>query len=103
MMFPFAWIQSANAAGIIAQALPILAIGAIFYFLVIAPANKQRGKTQTMLDALKKGDRVITTGGIHGTIQGVEGEIVQLKIAENVKIKLLRSAVASLSGGDSAE
>ena len=97
MIMTLALLQSSGAAALIAQALPIVAIGAIFYFLVIAPANKQRRKTETMLGALKKGDRVVTTGGIYGTIQGLEGDLIHLKIAENVKIKLLRSAVASIS------
>jgi len=98
-----ALLQSPGAAATIAQVLPIVAIGAIFYFLVIAPASKQRKKTQSMLDSLKKGDRVITTGGIYGTIQGIEADVVQLKIADNVKIRLLRSAVASVLGGESSE
>ena len=76
--------------------LPIAAIFLVFYFLVIAPANKQRRKTQEMLTSLKKGDRVLTSGGIYGTIQGVEADVVYLKIAENVKVKVARSAIASV-------
>lgn len=85
----------------VAQFLPIVAIGLVFYFLVIAPANKQRKKTQEMLSALKKGDRVITSGGIYGTIQGVEAEHVYLKIAENVKVKVARSAISGIAAGES--
>jgi len=88
--------QSSGAAVWLANLLPIAVIVAIFYFLVIAPANKQRKKTQEMLDALKKGDKVVTTGGIHGVVQGIENEIVYLKIADNVKIRILRSAIAAL-------
>lgn len=76
--------------------LPIAAIFLVFYFLVIAPANKQRRKTQEMLTSLKKGDRVLTSGGIYGTIQGVEPDVVYLKIAENVKVKVSRSAITSV-------
>jgi preprotein translocase subunit YajC len=76
--------------------LPIAAIFLVFYFLVIAPANKQRRKTQEMLTSLKKGDRVLTSGGIYGTIQGVEPDVVYLRIAENVKVKVSRSAIASV-------
>jgi len=94
---------SSGSAALIANVLPILAIGLVFYFIVIAPANKQRKKTQEMLSSLKKGDRVLTTGGIYGTIQGVEPEVVYLKIAENVKIKLSRSAVAGVVAGDGEE
>ena len=94
---------SGGSAALIANVLPILAIGLVFYFIVIAPANKQRRKTQEMLSSLKKGDRVVTTGGIYGTIQGVEAEVIYLKIAENVKIKLQRSAVAGVTAGDLEE
>ena len=92
---------SAGTGALIAQVLPILAIGLVFYFIVIAPANKQRKKTQEMLSLLKKGDRVVTSGGIYGTIQGVEADVVYLKIAENVKVKVSRSAVTGVVSGDS--
>jgi preprotein translocase subunit YajC len=92
---------SAGSGALIAQVLPILAIGLVFYFIVIAPANKQRKKTQQMLSSLKKGDRVVTSGGIYGTIQGVEAEVVYLKIAENVKVKVSRSAITGVITGES--
>ena len=96
-MNAIALLQSSGGAGAaLFQFLPIIAIGAVFYFLVIGPANKQRKKTQEMLSALKKGDRVLTTGGIYGTIQGVEAEVVYLKIAENVKVKVARSAISGV-------
>jgi len=94
---------SGGAAGLLIQVLPIAAIFLVFYFLVIAPANKQRRKTAEMLTALKKGDRVLTSGGIYGTIQGVEAEVVYLKIAENVKVKVARSAITGIITGDAAE
>jgi preprotein translocase subunit YajC len=93
--------SSGGATAAFVQFLPIIAIGLVFYFLVIGPANKQRKKTQEMLSALKKGDRVLTTGGIYGTIQGVEPEAVYLKIADNVKVKLARSAVSAIVSGES--
>ena len=93
--------SSAGTGALIAQILPILAIGAVFYFIVIMPANKQRKKTQEMLSSLKKGDRVVTSGGIYGTIQGVEPDVVYLKIAENVKVKVSRSAVTGVLTGES--
>jgi preprotein translocase subunit YajC len=96
-------LQSAGMTGLVMQVLPIAAIGAIFYFLVIAPASKQRRKTQAMLAALKKGDRVVTSGGLYGTIQGVEGDVVALKIADNVKVRLARSAVTGVLTGESSE
>jgi preprotein translocase subunit YajC len=92
--------SSGGATAAIANFLPIIAIGLVFYFMVIGPANKQRKKQQEMLSALKKGDRVITSGGIYGTIQGVEPEAVYLKIAENVKVKVSRSAISGVVTGE---
>ena len=83
--------------------LPIAAIFLVFYFLVIAPANKQKRKTQEMLNSLKKGDRVVTSGGIYGTVQGVEPEVVYLKIADNVKVKVARSAITGVVAGESEQ
>ncbi|MGZ8709610.1 MAG: preprotein translocase subunit YajC [Thermoanaerobaculia bacterium] len=97
-----ALLQSGDATtALIANLLPILAIGLVFYFIVIAPANKQRKKTQQMLSSLKKGDRVLTTSGIYGTVQGVEERVVYLKVAENVKLKVARTAVAEILTGES--
>ncbi len=69
----------------------------IFYFVLLAPMRKQQKKTKEMLSALKKGDRVVTSGGIHGTVAQVEDQIVWLKIADPVKVKINRSAITSLS------
>ena len=78
--------------------IPMAVIIGIFYFLVIAPANKQRKKTEAMLGALQKGDLVVTAGGIHGTIHSVDVETVILKISDNVKIKVSRASIAGLAG-----
>lgn len=100
-MNAIALLQTSSGASLVVQFAPIVGIGLVFYFLVIAPANKQRKKTQEMLSSLKKGDRVITTGGIYGTVQGVEADAVYLKIAENVKVKVTRSAVSGIVSEDS--
>ena len=96
-------LQAGGTGAFLVQILPIAAIFLVFYFIVIAPANKQRRKTQEMLSALKKGDRVITQGGIYGTVQGVEAEVVYVKIAENVKVKMSRSAVTSVVSQETSE
>lgn len=96
MNLPILLLQSAGVGATIVNFLPIAAIILIFYFMVIAPASKQRKKTEAMLAALKKGDRVLTTGGIYGQVQGVENDVVWLKIAENVKIKVAKSAIGAL-------
>jgi preprotein translocase subunit YajC len=102
-MNTIALLQAGGTSGLLANFLgvvPILAIALVFYFLVIAPANRQRKKTEQMLSSLKKGDRIVTSGGIYGTIQGVEADVVYLKIAENVKVKVARSAIASIQAGE---
>ena len=66
----------------------------IFYFLMIMPAQRRQKKVAEMLKNLKTGDKVITNGGIYGTIVGLEDESVQLRIAEQVKVKISRSAIA---------
>jgi preprotein translocase subunit YajC len=92
--------KDAGSMGFILNLLPIAAIFLVFYFLVIAPASKQRRKTQDMLSTLKKGDRIVTSGGIYGTIQGVEADVVYLKIAENVKVRVARSAITGVVSGE---
>jgi preprotein translocase subunit YajC len=76
--------------------LPFILIIGIFYFLIIRPQNKKQKDTQKMLDSLKKGDRVVSIGGIHGTIQSVKDKSVIVKIDDNVKIEFSRSAISSV-------
>ena len=79
-------------------AVPLLAFFAIFYFLLIMPAQKRQKKTAEMLAALKVGDKVVTNGGIYGTVVGLDEKdsAVQLRIADQVKIKVARSAIAGM-------
>ena len=76
--------------------LPLVAIIAIFYFLILRPQNRKQKETQKMISALKKGDRVVTIGGIHGVIQSVKESTVIVKVDENVKLELNRSAVSNV-------
>jgi preprotein translocase subunit YajC len=75
---------------------PLVLIMGIFYVLLILPQQRRVKKTQEMINALKNGDKVITNGGLFGTIVGIEGDSVQLRIADQVKVKVLRSAVSGL-------
>lgn len=77
--------------------VPIIAIFAIFYFLIIRPQQKQQREHEKMLEALKKGDRVLTNGGLYGTIVGFRGNDLDLKISDNVKVLIARSAVSRLA------
>ncbi len=87
-----------QGGGGIAAMLPFLLIFVIIYFFMIRPQTKKQREKQSMLDALKKGDKVVTIGGIHGTIAGLKnkGKIVVLKIDKNVDVNLSRSAIAGL-------
>jgi len=76
--------------------LPLIVIMVIFYFLMILPAQRRQKKVAEMLKNLKNGDKVITNGGIFGTIVGLDGDSVQLRIADQVKIKVARSAVSGM-------
>ncbi len=74
--------------------IPLVVIFAIFYFLMIRPQQKQQKKHKEMLSAMRKGDKVVTRGGIHATIHGIADNVLTLEIADNVKIKVNREAVA---------
>jgi len=81
--------------GALVQMLPMLAICyLIFYFMVIKPQESKNKKHKELLEALKKGDSVVTTSGIIGKVSGVEGDHVALEISPNVKVKFLRSHIA---------
>lgn len=79
------------------QLVLILIIFSIFYFIVFRPMRKRQRETEQMLGALKNGDRVVTNGGIYGTVVGVSDEAIQLRIADHVKIQVAKSAVARLA------
>jgi len=68
----------------------------IWYFLVILPQQRNRRKTEQMLSNLKTGDRIITSGGIYGLITGFRGDIVQVQIANQVKVDIARSAITGV-------
>ncbi len=79
------------------QLFLILIIFGIFYFIVFRPMRKRQRETEQLLTALKNGDRVVTNGGIYGTVVGVADDIVQLRIADHVKIQVAKSAIARLA------
>jgi len=68
----------------------------IFYFMIVRPQQKRSKERQKMLDAIKKGDKIITAGGVHGTVIGVEDKTVLVQIADNVKVKVDRGSVSSI-------
>ena len=92
-MNTIALLQAGGSGAFIIQILPIAAIFLVFYFIVIAPANKQRKKTQEMLSSLKKGDRVVTNSGLHGRIHEARGDTLVLEISSNAFLTVDRDAV----------
>ena len=80
------------------QMVPILLVFAIFYFIILLPSKKKQKKLEEFLDSLKVGDRVVTTGGIYGSVTKVNDKSVQLQIANNVRVEVARNAVVGYQG-----
>lgn len=80
-----------------------VAIIAIFYFLIIRPQKKRDKETKAMLDAMKKGDKIITIGGIHGTVVAVKDQSVVVKVDDNTRIEFTKSAVSTVVNKDAAK
>ena len=108
-MWTDAYAQTPAAAGAPAanpmistllNAVPIVAMLAIFYFLIIRPQQQKQKHADAMLKALKKGDRVLTTGGMFGTVVGVEEGKAVLRIADDVKVEFAKSAIVQVVTGE---
>jgi len=92
-----------NPTGQMVQMIGMFVImGAMFYFLMIRPQQKQRKQHEEMLKNLKTGDKIVTTGGLFGLVTNVKEKSVTMKIADNVKVEILRSAVSGVVASDSA-
>lgn len=97
------FLQTANGASsastsgsFITTLVPFVLIIVIFYFFLIRPQNKKQKETQKMIDALKKGDKVVTIGGIHGVVSSTKEKTVIVKVDDNTKIEFTRTAIASV-------
>ena len=80
----------------------IIAIFAVMYFLMIRPQQRQKKQHQDLLSKISKGDKVITAGGLHGTIAGVKDNTVIVKVADNVKVELSRSSITKVVASKSS-
>lgn len=85
------------------QFAPLVLIFLVFYFVAIAPMRKRQRELQQTIEALERGDRVITTGGIYGEVVSTDPESLVLKVGDNVKIRVTRSAVAGLQNDGKAK
>jgi preprotein translocase subunit YajC len=92
--------QEAGALGTFFQLIPLLLMFGVFYFILIRPANKQKREHQNLLNALKKDDQIVTTGGIYGKVVAIEEKVATIEIADKVKIKIMRDRIAGRPGTD---
>ncbi|MFL3026143.1 MAG: preprotein translocase subunit YajC [Candidatus Neomarinimicrobiota bacterium] len=100
----FLFIQSAQGAGFMAY-FPFILILAIMYFLMIRPQAKRQKEKQEMIQAIRKGDKIVTIGGIHGTVagfKGKDGKAILLQVDSNTKITINRASISSLANKDDA-
>ena len=101
MTVPFLLAMAAPAQGgpsAWVQLLPFVLVLAIFYFIILLPMKRRQQKVQAFLSALKVGDRVVTTGGIFGTITRLSDQSLQVQIADKVRIEVSRAAVVGYQG-----
>ena len=111
MLISTAYAQTGGSdggSGMLIQLLPLVLIFVVFYFLIIRPQQKKVKDHKSMVDSLRRGDRVVTTGGIIGTVTKVTGDReVGLEIADGVRVRALRSMIAEVMAktepGDKAE
>ena len=98
MWVPSAWAETSSAAKphFFEQLVPFIFIFLLIYLLLIRPAQKKQRQHQLLLDRLKKGDHVVTSSGILGTIHGLADHFITLEVAENVRIRIARSQISSL-------
>ncbi len=87
-----------SGVGMFTALLPFLLVFVIFYLLIVMPQRKRQKKHMTMVEQLKPGDRIITSGGMYGTVMGVQPDRIELKVAANVKIDITKSSVAVILG-----
>jgi preprotein translocase subunit YajC len=95
--------SGAGSGSMISTFIMFGAIFLIFYFMIIRPQQKRAKEREKLLSSIEKGDKVVTSGGMHGTVAGVEEKTVLLQVTENVKLKIERSAISTILNRDSKE
>lgn len=88
--------QGGGSANLISTLIMFGAIFLIFYFMIIRPQQKRAKEREKMLSNMQKGDKVITSGGMHATIAGLDEKTVLLQVGDNIKMKFEKSAIASI-------
>lgn len=92
----FLLAQQTGSPGMVASFLPIILIIGIFYLLIYRPMRRRQKNLETMISNLKNGDKVITSGGLYGTVAGIRESSIMLKVGDQVKIEVAKSAIASM-------
>ena len=92
--------QGGGGGSMISTLIMFGAIFAIFYFMIIRPQQKKAKEREALLASVKKGDKIITSGGIHGTIAGLDEKTILLDVGNNTKIKMERTAIGQVLGKD---
>ncbi|HYH05148.1 MAG TPA: preprotein translocase subunit YajC [Bacillota bacterium] len=87
-----------SAAGGLMGLLPMVIVMIVLWFMMIAPQRKQQKQREQMLKSLKKGDKVVTIGGMHGEITEIDEEDVKLRVADKTEVKFSRSSIAKIKG-----
>ena len=88
--------QGAEAPNPLVSLMPLILMFVVFYFLLIRPQQKKQKEHRRMLSELKKNDEVVTSGGIHGTIVNIKDKTYSLRVDDNVKIEVSKSAIATV-------
>jgi len=94
----FAMQLNAEGGSALLQLIPFALILAIFYFIILLPSRRRQQKVQEFLENLKENDRVITTSGIYGQIAKINGDRVQLQVADKVRIDVSKAAIGGYQG-----
>ena len=90
--------QPAEGASPLVTFLPLIIIAAIFYFLIIRPQKKREQERQDMIEAVKKGDKIVTIGGVHGTVRRIDEDSVLAEVDSSVKLRIDKNAIANVGG-----
>jgi preprotein translocase subunit YajC len=88
---------SGGAAGGLGMFLPLILIVVVFYFFILRPQSQREKARRSLIDAVKKGDKVITAGGIHGTVTNVDETSVLVQVDANVKLRFEKNAISSVT------
>jgi preprotein translocase subunit YajC len=87
-----------SGANPLVQFIPFILVLAIFYFVILLPMKRRQKKVEAFLGSLKVGDKVVTTGGLYGSVTRLEEQTVQLQVAQNVRVEVSRAAVVGYQG-----